>query len=218
MKAMAPKGVVLDLDDTLYFYQPCNASGNAALFAFLATQLKVRGGEVEAAFLRARKKVHATLKNTGASHSRLLYIQKCIETLTGKTDVLFSLKAEEIFWREYFKKMKLVPGAFDFLKAAKKRGVKIAIVSDLTAQIQMRKIIRLGIARYVDVLVTSEESGKEKPALDSFRAALKKLKLPAHAVVCIGDDHKKDFLAARHAGMMALHADSFDKLKESFFK
>ena len=82
----------------------------------------------------------------------------------------------------------------------------------------MRKLVRLGVARYIDVLVTSEESGKEKPAPDSFLCGLKKMKLAPCDVVSIGDDHKKDIVAPRRMGMRAFPADDFNALRKLFFE
>ena len=195
------RGILLDLDDTLYAYEPCHRARQAAAFGYLAKKLKKNEREIAKIFIAARTAVKQQVPETGASHSRLLYFQRCIEIATGRTDIRMALETERISWKAYFSKMKLRLGAKAFLAAAKKRGVKIAVVSDLTTEIQMKKLIRLGIAHSIDVLVTSEESGRDKPAPDSFRLALKKMKLRPRDVVMIGDDARRDRVGAHRMGI-----------------
>jgi HAD superfamily hydrolase (TIGR01549 family) len=205
------KGILLDLDDTLYAYPACDAAGQAAAFAFLAEKLshgkslKINKRKVAKNFALARGIVKKQIPETGASHSRLLYFQNTIEQLTGCSIPAVALATESIFWKAYFKKMKLRPGVKPFLLEMKKRSVKIAVVSDFTTAMQIKKLQRLGIDRYIDILVTSEESGRDKPAPDSFRLALKKLNLRTSEVVMVGDDQRRDRIGA-------------DRLKIRFFE
>lgn len=203
LHAQRVKGILLDLDDTLYAYTPCNTAGQAAALAFLATKLQKK--KIAKIFALARMAIKKQIPESGASHSRLLYFQKTIELLTGQSNIKLALATEKIFWRAYFAKMKLRPGIKQFLIDAKGCDVKIAIVSDFTTEIQIKKLIHLGIDHFIDVLVTSEESGRDKPAPNSFQLALKKLNLKASEVIMIGDDSKRDRAGAK-------------QLKISFFK
>jgi len=69
-------------------------------------------------------------------------------------------------------------------------------VTDLTAQIQLQKWQKLGLQRYIDFLVSSEEAGVEKPSPYIFELALDKLQLKAHEVIMIGDNANKDIAGA----------------------
>jgi putative hydrolase of the HAD superfamily len=89
-------------------------------------------------------------------------------------------------------------GVEAFLQKAKERGIKMAIVTDLTAQIQLQKWQKLELHRYIDFMISSEEAGIEKPAPYIFELALQKLQLQTNEVVMIGDNATKD-IAGAHA-------------------
>jgi putative hydrolase of the HAD superfamily len=93
------------------------------------------------------------------------------------------------------------PGVEEFLKEAKVKGIKMCIVTDLTAQIQMQKWVKLDLGRYVDFLVSSEESGIEKPGKYMFELAMEKLGLKAEDCIMIGDSEEKDIKGAVAMGI-----------------
>ena len=89
----------------------------------------------------------------------------------------------------------------------KKREIKIAVLTDLTAHIQHRKLKKLGIAQYIDVLVTSEEAGTEKPDLKMFKLVKEKLNMESEELLMIGDSKKKDIEGAEAAGIKGILFD-----------
>ena len=74
-----PCCVLLDLDNTLYEYAPCNAAGQAAAASLAHQLLNLSRGDFDRCFAQARKETKARLAETGSSHSRLLYFQRTIE-------------------------------------------------------------------------------------------------------------------------------------------
>lgn len=202
------KGILLDLDDTLYAYAPCDKAAKKAVYELLSTKLGVSVNEAGNAYMEARKCVHADLGGTGSGHSRLLYIQKCIEALKGSTDFALTVEAHDLFIAKYFEQMELREGVLEFLNQAQKKGLRLIIVTDLTAKVQFKKILHLGIESYIDLLITSEEAGKEKPAPDMFELALKKSGLTSSEVVMIGDNMAKDIGGAAALGIQAIHLDA----------
>ena len=68
--------------------------------------------------------------------------------------------------------MKLRKGVLKVQKELKEQRIKTAVVSDLTTHIQLRKMDKLRISKYIDFLVTSEEAGSEKPHAVMFLLAL----------------------------------------------
>lgn len=195
------RAVLFDLDNTLYRYEPCNGYGQKIAYAFLAKQLKQTVPAVEQAVNAARAEIHQRLNGQAASHSRLLYYHLAIEALTGKSNPSLAQRAEQVFWKAYFKHMKLRPGVLDLFKKLQAWNVKIAIVSDLTTEVQISKIRWLRIQRYIDVLVTSEEAGVEKPNPRMLQIALKKLGVTKQEVVLVGDSSHRDGGAAKRLGI-----------------
>ena len=77
-------------------------------------------------------------------------------------------------------------------------------MTDLTSQIQFLKINKLKINKYVNYIVTSEESGCEKPNSNIFLKALNKIDLKPNEVCMIGDNYDKDIVGAQN-----LNIDSY---------
>ena len=97
--------------------------------------------------------------------------------------------------------MKLGKGVLNILKELKKRDIKTAIVSDLTTHIQLRKLQKLGINNYIDILVTSEEAGSEKPHSIMFLLTLNKLGLKPSDALMVGDNTVANIEGANSVGL-----------------
>ncbi len=192
-KLKGKKAVFLDLDNTLYAYRPCHEAGLAAAWRFFKKRFRGVGfSEFKNRYERSRRAIHRRLKGQAASHARLFYFQDMLESLEGKTDFLLTLRFEEFYWRAFLKCMRRHAWVLPFLKVCKMSGKKVVIVTNLTARIQFQKILKLGIGRYIDFLVTSEEAGVEKPHPKAFRMALGKAGVKARDAVILGDDPKAD--------------------------
>lgn len=190
------KGILFDLDNTLYDYSPCNYEGEKAAIKFLSEELALSASKTMRLYKEARTYVHEQLKNTAASHSRLLYCHKLIELATGSSEPVLARKASQIFWESFLNNMRPRSDVIRLLKYIKQNSIKMAIVTDLTTDIQIRKMEKLKIPQYIDVLVTSEEVGIEKPNPKIINFALNKLNLKKKEVMLIGDSLEKDKMVA----------------------
>jgi FMN phosphatase YigB (HAD superfamily) len=166
----APTLLVFDLDDTLYEYQACNEAGSSALVCLGAAETGLSEADFKKAIDEARSVVKGRLGKTGSSHSRLLYIHEALEQLGFSNQSSLSLELEQEFWREYLLRMELRPGAEELLLSARFSHIPIALVTDLTLQIQLRKLILLGIDSFFDIVVASEETNGDKSSLEPFKA------------------------------------------------
>ncbi|SFC17313.1 putative hydrolase of the HAD superfamily [Flexibacter flexilis DSM 6793] len=194
-------GILLDLDDTLYSYQPAHEAGQAAMLAFLAKQTGASEIEVSQQLSASRQLVHHRLHGQAASHSRLLYAQGAIEKLTGKSNPALVLEAEEIYWATFLDTAIVFEEAIVFLEKCKQSGVPVCLITDLTAQIQLRKLTHWNLAPYISFVVSSEEAGVEKPHPHIFELALAKLKILPQQALMIGDSEKKDIAGAKVLGI-----------------
>lgn len=184
-----PDAVLFDLDDTLYDYGLAHDAAMLAIDGKLREFLKLTSHQIRIAYDKARNEVKARLGHTASSHSRLLYFQTMMEGLGLRNDVLLFLELEHIYWRTFLANSALHPFVDDTLNELRSRRIPIAIVTDLTAQIQFRKIAHLRLDRYVDFVVTSEEAGANKVSLKPFALAITKLGLEdAPRLWVIGDD------------------------------
>ncbi len=190
------KGLLIDLDDTLYHYDPVHKLAFDACMEKVESIYKIPSGEFKNLWKIARDKVHIDVHGQGASHSRLLYLQKVSELHSGKTNAEFALDIEQTYWSVFLREMEFRKGVESFLERAKLAGLKLAIVTDLTAQIQLQKWQKLKLDRFFDCLVSSEEAGVEKPSPYIFELALQKLQLNTNEVAMIGDNVAKDIAGA----------------------
>lgn len=199
-----PQCVVFDLDNTLYPYPPSHKAGLNAVEEKLSTDYGVAPKAFGECFAEARREIKERLGRTASSHSRLLYFARTLELLGFKSQPLLALDLEQSYWRSFLKRAELFPDVVPLLEFLKSSDVTVAIVTDLTAQIQLRKIIHFDLDRFVDVIVTSEEAGVDKSGIVPFELALKKLSIPAERVWVVGDDVEADMLPALALSMTAV--------------
>ncbi len=199
-----PRAVVFDTDNTLYPYEPAHRAALQAAEDKACTLLGVEATRFREAFAEARQAVKRQLGETASSHSRLLYYQRAIELLGMKSQLVMTLDLEQTYWRTFLAASALFPEVEDFLLDLRSAGIATAIITDLTSQIQFRKIIYFGLDNCFDFVVTSEEAGVDKPAFAPFRLALEKLQMAPAETWMIGDDADADIAGGRAIGMVTL--------------
>ncbi len=192
-----PDAVLLDMDNTLYPYEPAHRAGYKEVVTKAHQTLGVGPADFGAAYDQARDEVKARLRQTASSHSRLLYFQRTLEILGLGSQVLMSLELEQAYWRAFLLEARLFAGARGFLDDLRLLGIPVVIVTDLTAQIQFRKLVFFGLEAYVDYVVTSEEAGVEKPDIAPFLLALEKLAMDPECVWVVGDHAARDVAGGR---------------------
>ncbi|MDD9897475.1 MAG: HAD family hydrolase [Candidatus Melainabacteria bacterium] len=203
------KGVLLDLDNCLYAYDACHAAALEACIKLLEEKFsETSREELLAAYDKSRKTCHQELDGTASSHSRLLYFSGVVEDISSRTDAALTLELEELYWSTYMDTMELDSKALDFLKQCQAQSIPICLVTDLTLQTQLRKVVKLGISDYIQFITSSEEAGLEKPAAKIFELALSKLGLKTDEVIMIGDNPKKDIAGAQALNIKAYQVSS----------
>lgn len=193
-------GVIFDVDGTLYDYATNDKIAVEKLCNFAQDNLHVDEETFRKYYCEARKIVKERLTDGGARHSRVLFFQTVLELL-GKNPFCYLLDMYDIYWNNFLLDMKPFDGVTEFIIKLKNFGKKIAVCTDMTAHIQYRKIERLGLKNFIDFIVSSEETGLEKPAPIMFELALKKLNLPANEVAYFGDSFERDIIGAYNCGI-----------------
>ena len=140
-----PEAVIFDTDNTLYPYEPAHKAATEIVVKKAINIFGVSESEFTLAFESSRAEVKNRLGNTASSHSRLLYFQKTIEHLGMGTRILTTLDFEQTYWRTFLANAKLFSGVIEFLQFLKDKGIRTANITDLTAQIQFRKMVYIGL-------------------------------------------------------------------------
>ena len=164
--------------------------------------LDITSQEFDEAFNKARSDVKEKLLGTASSHSRLLYFQRTVEYLGLGTKILLTLDLEQTYWCTFLVNTSLFQGVKDFIIQLKSDGVITANITDLTAQIQFRKLVYLGLDEYFDYVVTSEEAGRDKPHKAPFDIILSKIGVDPYEIWMIRDDPVSDIEGAVRVGMV----------------
>jgi len=196
------KGCLIDLDDTLYDYNQAHGQALQTTVTWLMDQLSLPREQVEELYHSARQEINTELEGQAASHSRLLYFQRLCEKIKYSRFSL-ALEAEDRYWSMFLSSMKLRQGALPLLRGLKENKIPCVVVTDLTAQIQLRKLVRLGLEELVTAVVSSEEAGKEKPTTRIFLQACGKISVAPGEAFMVGDSYQRDIEGALAAGLTA---------------
>lgn len=207
------KAIIFDLDGTLYDYKKLNQIANKKVEEYICENYTITEKQYKVYYLESRKYVKKRLKNTAAEHNRLLYFQHLMELLEEKP-VGVALKLYHIYWETLLNNIKLYDGVMDILKFCIDNKIKIAICTDLTVQIQHRKIEKLKLEKYIDCLVTSEEIGVEKPNSQMYDSVVKKLGIEPIETIFVGDSWERDVQGAIQYGITPLWFNPCGEIKE----
>lgn len=205
-----PDAVLFDIDNTFYDYETAHAGAIRAVREKMSHSLSIDSIAFEKAFNQARSEVKARLAHTASSHSRLLYMQRMLEILGLGSQIFLALDLEQTYWRTFLSHAVLFDEAKELLDDLRLMGIPTATVTDLTAQIQFRKLVYFGLDRYFDFIVTSEEAGHDKPHDAPFRIALEKMRPRGDCIWMIGDNPVNDI----HGARTAIGAVTLQKLHE----
>lgn len=195
--AQLPDAFLFDTDNTLYPYDPAHEAAQRAVRDKVVNTFSISPEDFDKAFKEARRQVKTRLKNTASSHSRLLYLQRMLEIMGLGSQVLLALDFEQTYWRTFLSNATLFAGVKELLDEIRLLGIPTAIVTDLTAQIQFRKVVYFGLDHYFDYIVTSEEAGFDKPHEAPFQIALEKMRPKGNCIWMIGDNPVNDIRGAR---------------------
>lgn len=192
-----PDALLFDTDNTLYLYGAADAAAQKAVREKVVSTFSITPGEFDRAYRDARQQVKMRLKHTAASHSRLIYLQSMLEKLGLGSQVLLALDFEQTYWRTFLSNAVLFDGVKELLDDIRLLGIPTAIVTDLTAQIQFRKVVYFGLDHYFDYIITSEEAGFDKPHAAPFQIAMEKMRPKGDCIWMIGDSPENDIRGAR---------------------
>ena len=194
------KGILLDIDNTLYQYDPLHQHAMQTVWQWVEAKIPIELDQFKLAFKRARQQIHQELAEQAASHNRLLYFERCCE-LCGLNPLRYAHALYTEYWDDFIAHLILEASALKYLQA---NQLPICLLTDLTADIQYRKIQKLGLADFCQHVITSEAAGIEKPHPYMFLSALQTLALQPSEVLMIGDNLNKDILGAHQLGITAL--------------
>ena len=183
------KGIIMDIDNTIYNYDYCHQNSINLIFNEIKNKYSIPYDIVCKQYEQSKININKYLKNTASSHNKLLQLQNLLECLNiFKIDYLNYLS--NLYYDLFFQNMHVEDGLINFLNINSNK--KILFLTDMTIDIQIKKLINLNIFSSNISIVTSEEFGIEKPSILLYNYAINKLKLLPNEICTIGDNYEKD--------------------------
>ncbi len=196
------RAVVFDLDNTLYDYDAAHAPAFRALTDFACREFGLTPEEFVQRHRAAEKELGRRCgANCAAVHNRLIRYQVLLEGL-GRP-IGRAPEMSRLYWSTLLNAMKPYPGAIRMLEQLREMGLTVGIGTNMTADNQYEKLIRIGAMERIDFLVTSEEVTAEKPDRRLFEACAVKAGCEPARCLFVGDSLEKDVKGALAAGMQA---------------
>lgn len=186
------KGIIFDLDDTLYSEKEYVKTGFEKIGQFL--------NDGEAAeqlwkfFQDGRPAIDSYLNLVGRNDLK----DKCLE-----------------IYRNQKPKIQLYPGVVELINSLIRRGIKVGIITDGRVEGQKNKIEALGLDKIIeDIIITDELGGMQfrKPNDIAFRIMQCRWRLPYEQIAYIGDNVLKDFQAPKQLGMREIYFNNKESL------
>lgn len=202
---MRPAAVLFDLDDTLFDHDYCSRSALWSVREEHPALSAAPWEKLRETYSRLLEEVHArllggefTLDEARRERFRLLFSELGEQAPDGLVR-----RAVEGYGRAYRESWRAVPGAEELLRRVGERAT-VAVVTNNLLREQQDKLSVLGLGRYVDALVASEEIGVAKPEPEIFRVALERVGCAPNEAVMVGDSWASDVLGAHAAGIPAV--------------
>lgn len=201
------EAVVLDLDDTLFDH---TGSTRRALDTWLplldvsvSAALATEWSKLEAHHFQAWQAGAVSFEEHRRRRLRDFFplIGRYVGT-DAELDSVFAgyLRCYEESWRAFDD----AESALNQLTAA---GLILAVLTNGTTVQQQAKVDRIGLASHLAAVLTSEELGVAKPAPRAYLATCEHIGSNPSRTLHVGDRHDLDVVAARTAGLRALHLD-----------
>lgn len=110
---------------------------------------------------------------------------------------------EGLYKKALHEEAELIPGASEILKKIPAMGLKMALVTSTPweyLQIKLKPLRKAGVADLFDVVITSDDVLRKKPAPEPLITCAKRLGVPMERAVYVGDS-RVDIRAGKAAGM-----------------
>jgi putative hydrolase of the HAD superfamily len=213
-----PRAILFDLDDTLIraYAQPEEAW--TRLLHFFAAHLEAPdAAAIERVRLAIMDESRAFWSNRAEAAkwrldiagARRLAVRRGLARL-GNSDQGLADHIADAFTELRRAEYRLYPDALATVDALRRRGVKLALVTNGAGAIQRAKIERFDLAHRFDHIQIEGEFGLGKPEPDVYRHALERLGCAAGDAWMVGDNYEWEVEAPQKLGLAGIWYDPFD--------
>ena len=212
------KAVFFDLYHTLVTYDPPQEELQAGALKELGVDVQpaaLRGPIVAADEFIYNEIARRPLSHRSREEKMALYMQYQ-ETVLREANIPHDTKlVMGLLGKMQQTQMNLV--LFDDVAPAltelKKRGLILGLISNIEQDID-EILTRLGLPSWLEIVVTSQDAGANKPQPEIFLEALKRAGVQPAEALYIGDQYQVDVVGASGAGMKGILLDRTDHYQE----
>jgi len=206
---MSPlEAVIFDLDDTLFDHRGAASSGVREWLADLGvspTEALVRlWFEAEERHVAAWHRGEVSFWGQRRARLREILLQ------IGRDDARDDRTLDQLFgdfvtrYEAAWRRFDDVIGALEMVAAA---GLRVAVLTNGAELQQHRKLVAVGLAGLVGPMFCCDAIGFAKPDPRAYRHACERLGVARERALHVGDRYDLDVVAARAAGLAAVHLD-----------
>ena len=223
------KHIFFDLDRTLWDFDTNSKAALEIMFEEHKLGDRMRSFQ---SFYTTYKKINGKLWNSygsGKITKDVLRVKRFNDTLKcfqiDDVELATTLGEDYVNISPY--QTNIFPGTIETLKELKGNDHELHIITNGFKEIQAIKLKNSGLSDYFDIIVCSEEVGKNKPAPEVFHHATSQANAVPSESLMIGDDYLVDVVGAERFGMKGIlfdphqsyrdgthdwHIDSLDKI------
>lgn len=215
-----PKAILFDLDETILSFgdreQTLIEVAEDYRNALGPVAPETIGRAIESAFVQfwADKDLHKQWRFK-LSDARILVVTRVFEEFRSVAPLLTDELAKEFAVRFHERReighAKLFEGAMETLDELKRRGVRLALVTNGEAAVQREKVVRFDLERRFDHIQIEGEMGFGKPEDEAYLHAMKALGVEAKDTWMVGDNLDWEVVAPQRLGIYAIWLDARSK-------
>jgi len=196
------KAIFFDLDDTLENWWLAKNAIREKFCGYIEKKFGIGREKFYGMFVKVEYDIVGRSLNP-MNYSRKVWIKETFRRFGKRISNSQVNKLDRLYWKTAFSAIKVYPDTIPMLKKLEKYGKIIVTDSDGDPDnsIKNKKIRILGIKKYFDLIITSNETGKNKPDKKLWKVALKKFKLSPKECIMVGDKPEMDLKPAKEMGM-----------------
>ena len=147
-------------------------------------------------------------------YSRALWFRETLERLDEDTALGISVNTlikkceiyEKKYWDSIIKNIKNYPNTISTLNYLKAKNFKLATITDSDGKkdIKMIRLASIGLDKYFDYIITTDDTGLTKPAEINWANLLEISGLKAEQCIMVGDHPEIDLITAKKLGFITI--------------
>ncbi|UKN01373.1 YjjG family noncanonical pyrimidine nucleotidase [Paracrocinitomix mangrovi] len=214
------KHIFFDLDHTLWDFEKNSSETLSELFDEFGLADKIDNKEKFLATYQSVNGIYWKKYRNGKIDKDTVRFGRFRDTLDR-----FNVKDPDVIGRqigdEYVRrgphKTNLFPHTHETLSYLKEK-YPLHIITNGFKEVQFIKLSGSNLSQYFDIILCSEEVGKQKPHRLVFEKALEMAKVDPFDALMIGDNYEADILGAKKVGMQTIFFDPKNEGKHKHSK